>query len=240
MPIQPTVIPSNLGKTIKPQHLALNKFDVNIDNASIVADANGMLTAVGTSITPTVTVGHDIATLLNSATGVSTQLKETIIKVIDAVNTVTITDEAGVDKVSTKISTIVNTFDPVAKTFVTTINGVASNISDVSAQYLDIKVNSIDSSNAANYIWTFEKSDGTTLTLNLASLVAIFTANTATVTLAGNGTTATPLTASVKLDPATTNGLTLTPAGVMMDKTTLLSVEVQDAFGVVIGRMGTV
>lgn len=43
MAIKQVVTPSNLGLTIKPGHLAANKYDVNIDGVTIVADASGVI-----------------------------------------------------------------------------------------------------------------------------------------------------------------------------------------------------
>ncbi len=235
MAIKKVVTPSNLGKTIKAAHLEAKKYDVHIDNSTIVAAADGKLSAKGgESITPTVVTGHEIATILDNVTGVSKSLKETIISVVDATNTLTITPEDGVAIVSTKIATVVNTVDNTAKTLTTTVNGIASTPVDISAFYADINVDKVEWTPAV-YILKLTETDGTVHEIDLSALVGISKIDSTSVKLTGDGSVTSPLKAEVKLDPATTNLAKDSGSGIFVDLNDIknglvLDTEVQDAF----------
>lgn len=86
-------------------------------------------------------------------------------------------------------------FDPVAKTLTSTINGVDSNVLDVSALVADINVDSV-AWDQATYVLTLTETSpdggvtpGVVHTLDLSSLVAVSVQDS----IAGDGTTATPL-----------------------------------------------
>ena len=64
---QQVVIPSNLGQTIKAHHLAANKFDVQIDNDTLVADAAGKI-SVDTAALNVVVVSTDAGQVLSAGT----------------------------------------------------------------------------------------------------------------------------------------------------------------------------
>ena len=236
MSVKNIITVGNIGKTIKAEHLEALKYDVHIDEVTIVADADGKLSAKGGEvITPTVVTGHEIATILDSVTGVSKSLKETIIQVVDATNTLTITPEDGAPVISKKIDTVVNTVDNTAKTLTTTVNGVDSNAVDISALYLDVNVDKVEWT-PSTYILKLTETDGTEFTIDLSALVGISKENSTSVTLSGEGSTTSPLKAKVILDPLTSNLAKNTGTGVLVDLADIknqlvLDTEVQDAFG---------
>jgi hypothetical protein len=243
MAIKKVVIPQNIGLTIKPNAIVSNKYDVNLDNNTLTSDPiTGIIKSSGSVLSPVVTVGHEIATAIQSGTSIS--LKETVTKIVDALNTITYTDENSVDTVSTKITSVVNTLNPTAKTLVTSVNGINSNTLDVSALYLDIRVTSIDSTNASNYVWKIVDSDAVTHTLDLSSLVAISTINSDSIILTGNGTVTTPLKSEIKVDPIITNLIKVTATGTKVDLTDIKNsltydIELQDAFGITLGYINS-
>jgi hypothetical protein len=236
MAVKNIVTVGNLGKTIKAEHLESLKYDVNIDEVTIIADANGILSAKGGEvITPTVVTGHEIATILDSVTGISKSLQETIIQVVDATNTLTITPEDGTAIIAKKIDTVVNTVDNTAKTLTTTVNGVASNAVDISALYLDVNVDKVEWT-PSTYILKLTETDGTEFTIDLSALVGITKEDSTSVTLTGEGSATAPLKAEVILDPLTSNLAKNTGTGILVDLADIkdkleLDTEVQDAFG---------
>lgn len=82
---------------------------------------------------------------------------------------------------------------------------------------------------------TLTMSNGTTFPVLLSDLLPIVTASSTSVLVTGAGTTASPATAALKLDPLVGNLLVVTTAGSKVDPasvTALSSIDVQDAFGV--------
>jgi hypothetical protein len=86
-------------------------------------------------------------------------------------------------------------FDPVAKTMTATVNGVESNVLDVSALVADINVDTV-AWNQTTFVLTLTETSpdggvtpGTVHTLDLSSLVAVSVQDS----VAGNGTVASPL-----------------------------------------------
>jgi hypothetical protein len=230
------ITPSNLGNEFDLGVVESGKIHIKVDNNTIKRDATtGVLSAEGLNLEDLIAQGHAIANIKDASGAVIGQLKETIIQIADGLNSTTITAEDGTQTSITKIGTVSLVLDPVAKTIQSVVNGVASTAVDISAFYADINVDSIDSTNAANYIWKLKETDGTEHTLDLSSLVAITTTNGQTITFSGNGTTATPLSAELKIDSAVSGNLLKAGAGGAYvqpsDVTALATVDVQDAFG---------
>ena len=91
---------------------------------------------------------------------------------------------------------------------------------------------------SATKVLTLTSSDGTSVSGSLADLLPVAVTNSQNVIVSGNGTTASPLTASAIIDSITGNllkssatGLAILPA----DVKALASIEIQDAFGSHIG-----
>jgi hypothetical protein len=230
------ITPSNLGNEFDLGVIEQSKIHIKVDGNTIKRDATtGVLSAEGLQLEDLIATGHAIANIKDAAGATIGQLKETIIQIADGLNSTTITGEDGVPVSITKVGTVSITLDPVAKTIQSVVNGVASTAVDISAFYADINVDSIDSTDAANYIWKFKETDGTEHVLDLSSLVAITTTNGQTITFTGNGTVGSPLSAELKVDSTVAGNLLKTGAsGAYVnptDVTALATVDVQDAFG---------
>lgn len=106
---------------------------------------------------------------------------------------------------------------------------------DLSSLAVDVFVNGA-TYDAATMVLTLSDNSGTTpnITINLSELKKVATSGSNSVTWTGTGETASPLVASIKLDPSLNNLITVSAAGVMVDKTALLglaTVELKNAFG---------
>lgn len=118
-------------------------------------------------------------------------------------------------------------------------DGVVVDI-DLSALAVDIFVNGA-TYNASTMTLTLTDNSGTSpdITIDLSELKRVVTANSNSITFTGTGEAGTALTANIKIDPAVTNLLTVTAAGVALHKaavTGLATVELWNAFDTV--RLG--
>ena len=112
--------------------------------------------------------------------------------------------------------------------------GVVVNI-DLSALAVDVFVNGA-TYNASTMVLTLTDNNGTTpdVSINLSELKKVATSGSNSVTWAGTGEASSPLVANIKIDPSLNNLITVSAAGVMLDKTTLTAlatVELQSTFG---------
>lgn len=230
------ITPSNLGNEFDLGVIESGKIHIKVDGNTIKRDSTtGVLSAEGLQLEDLIAQGHAIANIKDATGTVIGQLKETIIQVAEGLNSISITKEDGSVSSLTKVGTVNLVVDPIGKTIQTFVNNVPSPAVDISAFYADINVDSIDSTNAANYIWKFKETDGTEHILDLSSLVAISTVNGQTISFTGNGTVLSPLSAELKLDTGVTgNLLKVSAQGAYvypLDVTALATVDVQDAFG---------
>lgn len=193
------VTPGNLGVTLKPAHLAAGKYDVQVDNVTVLASVLGLITADYTN-----------AGFVSAVEGL-----ENLTTFSKSGNSYTYTRESGATDTGTFVDTVVLSTNPTLKTLTATINGVASTPLDISALYADINVDTF-AWNAGTYVLTLTETDSTVHTLDLSSLVAITTTNTSTVTLSGNGTTGTALQAAVKVSSTAGNQLVIDGTGLFV------------------------
>jgi hypothetical protein len=190
MAITQVVIPANLGQTIKPNAIAANKFDVNLDNDTLQQVA-GVISVKTTSPT------------------------------LDAM-------------VKSFETTTAVSYNPLTKTITyTDEDGGVTNL-DLSALALDVYVSG-SSYNASTMVLTLTDTNGATpdVVLNLADLKQVAYTDSATVDFSGTGETATPLTASVKIDATPGNLVTSTATGIQVTPlavTSLATTELVDAF----------
>ena len=113
-------------------------------------------------------------------------------------------------------------------------DGAVVNI-DLSTLAVDVFVNGA-TYDAGTMILTLTDNSGTTpdVTINLSELKKVATSPSNSVTWTGTGEAASPLVANIKLDPSLNNLVTVSAAGVMVDKTALIglaTVELKNAFG---------
>jgi hypothetical protein len=148
-----------------------------------------------------------------------------------SVNTTSSTLDAMVKAFETTTSI---SYNPATKSITYNNEDGISTVLDLSALALDIFVSG-STYNAGTMILTLTDTNPNTapITINLADLKQVAYTDSATVDFSGTGETASPLTASVKIDPAPTNlinssanGIQVLPTGV----TNLATVELVDAF----------
>lgn len=217
--IKQVVVPVNLGKTIARENLEALKYDVNIDKATIVADAAGVISAKSTQVAPIIIAGNPIASVADQITGALTPIFETI-------------------------TTLQNvTFDPATSTLAVEYKDEAGAVqvksTSLAALAVDVQVASAVF-DPATFTLTVTESNGDTNTVNLSELVKVATADTATVALTGDGLPTNKLQATVKIDPIAGNLVTATANGLLVDPTAIkglhcADIELQDAFAVNIG-----
>lgn len=118
--------------------------------------------------------------------------------------------------------------------------GIVSSI-DLSALAIDVFVNGA-TYNASTMVLTLSDNSGTSpdISINLSELKRVATSNSNSVTWSGTGESSSPLVATFKVDPSVDNLITVSAAGVLVNKATLLglaTIEVVSSFGTVLGHM---
>lgn len=106
---------------------------------------------------------------------------------------------------------------------------------------LDIFVDDLTTAYDAttNIITLKQTNGGADVVINLSELQTAAISNGIATTMSGDGSDASPLKVDVLIDPASDASLTASAAGVKLDATLLLPVELTDAFNVHIAQAGT-
>lgn len=208
------IVASNLGSEFDLGQVEAGKIHLKLDGTSLLRDdITGVISASGQTIDGVLAEGHNIANVKDASGTTIANIKETVIAVSQTLNGIAITKEDGTTANLTKVSTTSLVVDPTAKTLKSVVNGVESTAVDISALYADTNL-IFDS--YENYVLTFHTEDNTPVTINLEDLLPVVTTDTSSVDISGNGTSASPLEANVKISSTDGNSLTVDGTGLFV------------------------
>lgn len=162
------VTPSNLGASIKPNAVVANKYDVNVDAATIIIDGAGVVKA----------------NLTNAA-------YDTMVKSFET------------DTTFVQISPGVYAYTNEA--------GIVTNLNIPADKFL-----ANASYNSATQILVLTMTDTSVINVPLADLIPVAVTSSSSINVTGNGTSATPLTATAKLSATAGNQLVVNPDGLFV------------------------
>ena len=207
------IVPSNLGSEFDLGQVEAGKIHLKLDGTSLVRNnTTGVISASGQTIDGVLAEGHNIANIKNASGNTIANIKETVIAVSQTLNGIAITKEDGTVSNLTKVGSTSLVVDPTAKTLKSIVNGVESTAVDISALYADTNL-IFDS--YENYVLTFHKEDNTPVTINLEDLLPVVTGSSSTIEITGDGTSASPLSADIKLSESAGNILEVDGQGLI-------------------------
>lgn len=213
--VKTVIVPSNLGKTIKPGAIEPNKFDVQLKSTDFVVETDGSIRLADSIVN-------------NAGKGVKS---------------IALQQGAGTSKL------------------VFTLADDSTQEVDVSALATDVSVTG-GTLNAESLQLTLKQDDGgPDVVIDLSKLTETTTSDSTSVTLTGNGTKSSALTAVVKVSATANNklrvesdglyaegvtatdlvgtGLKVDAGKLAVDKANVFDVELQDAFGVTLGHISS-
>jgi len=193
MPVIRVVQPQDLGTEFligppaDPTHIILN-LGTNLAKDPITGKINAIIPPAGATTNALTTTGASLTSTVNTIG--STVDLTSLVRAAETNCSLTYNGTTG------------------ALTF-TNEDGVANVINLPLEQFL-----SAASFNSATNVLTLTLNNGTTVPVNLAALIDLYTlTGSNSVTITGNGSTATPWVASVKVDPVAGNAITASAAG---------------------------